>query len=256
MPPLIARMRLHDFAGPFRIEQVGEAFRRVFRLHQIGIVGNRHQGEAHAGKGAIGIALVRRPFQQFGRNIGFENALLLPGHEQGLVGAVEHVDRKDLVGAFLRHALVDALAAGAFDLHRDAGIFFLEILGEVLRDFDIDCGVIDNLAFLGRRLDQLRRDRLRRRRRGESRTQQQSTRARRDGSAHRPIDLHDVLPDPCRRGAHPAARRLIGAHHNKPNSPKRKAPVALSAGHPACGKAPPTCSSGAKPPLVWRDAEI
>jgi hypothetical protein len=67
--------------------------------------------------------------------------------------------RQSLVGKpgkpnFQCHPLVDALAAGAFDLHRNSGIFLLEILGEALRDFDIDCCVINNLALFNRRLDQ------------------------------------------------------------------------------------------------------
>ena len=36
----IAGMRLDDLAGPFRIEQVGIALWRVFRLHQIAVVAN------------------------------------------------------------------------------------------------------------------------------------------------------------------------------------------------------------------------
>ena len=37
----VARMRLDDLAGPFRIEQVGEALRRLLGLHQIGVVADR-----------------------------------------------------------------------------------------------------------------------------------------------------------------------------------------------------------------------
>ena len=36
----VARMRLDDLARPFRIEQVGEALRRLFALHQVGVVGD------------------------------------------------------------------------------------------------------------------------------------------------------------------------------------------------------------------------
>ena len=36
----VARMRLDDLADPFRIEQIGEALRRVLRLHQLGVVGD------------------------------------------------------------------------------------------------------------------------------------------------------------------------------------------------------------------------
>src|ERR1019366_7387795 len=137
--------------------------------------------------------------------------LLLPGQELRLIGGVEHVGGEDVAGALLRHALEDALAAGSFDLHGDAGILFLEVLGQSLRDFDVDPGVVDDLAFLGGRLDQLRRDRFRRRWRGEGRTQQQSERARRGGSAHSQCGFHDILPDACRRGAcsrRPSARLL------------------------------------------------
>jgi hypothetical protein len=127
--------------------------------------------------------------------------LLLPGQELRLIGGVEHVGGEDVAGALLRHALEDALAAGSFDLHGDAGILLLEVLGQSLRDFDVDPGVVDDLAFLGGRLDQLRRDRLRRRRRGGSLPEQHSKCAHCRGSAHSRCGFHDILPDACRPGA-------------------------------------------------------
>ena len=69
-----------------------------------------------------------------------------------------------LVCVLLADALEHALGAGALDAHRDAGIFRLERLGEILGDRQVHRGVEDDLALLLRRLDQRGRDRLRRRR--------------------------------------------------------------------------------------------
>ena len=70
-----------------------------------------------------------------------------------------HVDGVDVAGIFLADALEHALGAGALDPHRDAGIFRLERLGDLLGQRQVDRGVADDLAFLLRRLDQRRRDR-------------------------------------------------------------------------------------------------
>src|SRR5262249_49377384 len=42
----IARVRLDDLAGPFRVEQVGETLRRLVSLYQVRVVGNRTEGDA------------------------------------------------------------------------------------------------------------------------------------------------------------------------------------------------------------------
>ena len=67
----------------------------------------------------------------------------------------------------LPDALEHALGAGALDPHRDAGILRLERLGELLGDRQVHRGVEGELAFLLRRLDQRRRDRLGGGRRGD-----------------------------------------------------------------------------------------
>ena len=72
------------------------------------------------------------------------------------VGGVHHVDGVDVAGIFLADALEHALGAGALDAHRDARIFRLERLGQFLRDRQIGRGVIDDLAFFLRRVDQRR----------------------------------------------------------------------------------------------------
>src|SRR5262249_3217880 len=46
--PAVARMRLDDLAGPFRFEQVGEAFRRLLAPDQSGVVGDRAETHAEA----------------------------------------------------------------------------------------------------------------------------------------------------------------------------------------------------------------
>src|SRR5207245_10754941 len=45
----IAGMRLDDLALPFRVEQVGIALWRVFRLHQIAVVANGFDPAARSG---------------------------------------------------------------------------------------------------------------------------------------------------------------------------------------------------------------
>ena len=76
------------------------------------------------------------------------------------------VDRVDLAAVLLADALVHALRAGALHAHGDAGILGLERLGDALGHGQVDRRVPDDLALLLRRLDQLRRDLARRRRRG------------------------------------------------------------------------------------------
>jgi len=56
------------------------------------------------------------------------------------------------------------LSAGALDPHGDPGIFCLEGFGYLFRQRQVDRGVPDHLAFFFGRFDQLRRDRLGRRR--------------------------------------------------------------------------------------------
>jgi hypothetical protein len=67
----------------------------------------------------------------------------------------------DVAGIFLPDALEHALGAGAFDAHRNARIFRLERLGQLFRDRQIGRGIIDDLAFFLRCLDQGRRHRRR-----------------------------------------------------------------------------------------------
>ena len=54
----VARMRLDHLAGPFRIEQVGKALRRILGLHQIGVVADHAQSDAEAGEQAVGVLVL------------------------------------------------------------------------------------------------------------------------------------------------------------------------------------------------------
>ena len=110
------------------------------------------------------LVLGRIEFRDVLRHVRRQNAVALPDDEMRGVGRIHHIDGVDVAGIFLADALEHALRAGALDAHRDARIFRLERLGQLLRDRQIGRGVIDDLAFLLRRLDQRRRDRLRRRR--------------------------------------------------------------------------------------------
>ena len=156
--PLIGRMRLDDLARPFRIEQVGEALRRVLGLHQIGVVAERGEPYARQCESAVRVAMLgREMLRDLLRHIGREPAVALPDDEMRRVRGVDDVGGVDVARHLLRDALEDALGAGAFDPHRDAGIFRLERLGELLGDRQIHRGVEGELAFLLRSLDQRRR---------------------------------------------------------------------------------------------------
>src|SRR5262249_44668385 len=63
----------------------------------------------------------------------------------------------------------DALGAGALDPHRDAGELRLERFGDLLGERQVDRRVVDDLALLLGRRDQVRRDRGRGRRLGAQR---------------------------------------------------------------------------------------
>ena len=56
----VARMRLDDLALPFRIEQIGEALRRFFLFHQVGVVGDDADPDAEAGEHAIRVLVLGR----------------------------------------------------------------------------------------------------------------------------------------------------------------------------------------------------
>jgi hypothetical protein len=156
----VARMRLDDLARPFRIEQVGIAPGRLLgRLHHVGVVADDADPGAEGRERAVRIlVLLRIELGHVLRQIGLENAFALPDDEVGGIGRIDHVDGVDPAGIFLTDALKHAFGAGALHAHRDAGIFRLERLGDALRDRQVDRGVVDDLAFLLRRLEQLRRD--------------------------------------------------------------------------------------------------
>ena len=161
----VARMRLDDLALPFGIEQIGKTLRRVLRLHQIGVVGDDAEPDAEARELAVGVLVLGRiEFCDLLRHVRRQNAVALPDDEMRGIGRVHDVDGVDVAGIFLADALEHALGAGALDPHRDARIFRLERLGQFLRDRQIGRGVIDDLAFFLRCLDQRRRHRFRRRR--------------------------------------------------------------------------------------------
>ena len=81
-------------------------------------------------------------------HVGREPAVALPHDQVRGVGGVDHVDRVDAARIFLADALEHALGAGALDPHRDAGIFRLERLADLLGERQVDRGVPDDLAFL------------------------------------------------------------------------------------------------------------
>src|SRR6185436_5387210 len=87
--------------------------------------------------------------------------LALPDDEVRGVRAVHDVAVVDLARIFLADALEVALRTRALDLYGDAGILGLECLADLLGERQVDRAVPGDLAFLLRRLDELRRDALR-----------------------------------------------------------------------------------------------
>jgi hypothetical protein len=164
-------MTLDHLAAPLLIEQVGEAFRHVLRLHQVGVVAERGQPHARGDEQPVGIAVGgREMLRHFVGQIRREPAVALEGDEMRGVRAVDDVAGVDVASHLLRDALKDALGARAFDPHRDAGKLRLERLGELLGHRQIHGGVERDLALFPGGLDQRRRDRGRGRRLRAQRT--------------------------------------------------------------------------------------
>ncbi len=161
-------MRLDDLAFPFRVEQIGETFRRVLGLDELRVVLDRRQREPVGRVKPVRIAMVGRVFRDIGRHVGSEPALFLPGEQRRHIGTFDDVGGADIAAALLRDALHDALAAVAFDLHVDAGMRRLEGLGDLLRRLQLDRGVPDDFPLVLRLGEQVGRCRGRLRRRGRA----------------------------------------------------------------------------------------
>ena len=159
----VARMGLDHLAHPFRIEQVAEALRRVLSLDQARIVADDDEPHPECREHPVRIlVLILVELGDILRHERLEDAVALPDDEVRRIRGIDGVDRIDAARIFLTDALEHALGASPLDPHRNAGKFRLERLGDPLGDRQIDRGVVDHLAFLLGRLDQLRRDRSRR----------------------------------------------------------------------------------------------
>ena len=153
-------MRLDDLARPFRIEQVGKARRRHLALDEVGVVGDRAQAHAEACEHSVGILVLGGiMLGDVRRHEGSQKAVALPHDEMGSVRRIDHVDPVDAARIFLADALEHALGAAALDAHGDTGKRCLERSRDLLGQRQIDRGIVVDLSFLPRRLDQLRRDR-------------------------------------------------------------------------------------------------
>ena len=201
----VAGMRLDDLALPFGIEQVGKTLRRVLGLHQIGVVGDDAEPDAEACELAVGIPVLGRiEFRDIFGNVGRQDAVALPDDEVRGIGGIHDIDGVDVAGIFLADALEHAFGAGALHPHRDPRIFGLERLGELFGDRQVGRGVVDDLTFLLRRLDQRRRDRLGRRggRQNPGRKRGacgQCCAALQHVAARNPLTFHPFVPRACRR---------------------------------------------------------
>ena len=139
------------------------------------------RADAEAREHSIGVPVLRGIM--LGDVLGHEGRkqpVALPDDEMRGIRRLNDVDRVDAARIFLADALEKAFGAGALDTHGDAGKLRLERFCDLLGERQVDRGVVDDLAFFLRRLDERRRDRrgggragrgLRlRRRRGEANT--------------------------------------------------------------------------------------
>ena len=126
-------MRLDDLALPLRIEQIGEALRCLFLLHQVGVVGDHAQEHAEAREVTVGVLVLGRiEFRDIFRNVGRKHALILPVDEMRRIRRVDHVNRMHIGRVFLTDTLQQPLGARALDLAGNSGIFRLERLADLL----------------------------------------------------------------------------------------------------------------------------
>ena len=148
-------MTFYHFAGPFRVEQVGETFRRVLGFNKVGVVGDRRQIDARGRGHSVGIA-------KFGEKmlrdiLGHERrhpAVFLPADEVRGVRRIDDIGGADVAGEFLIDPLEQPLRAGPLDLHRDPRIGDLERLAELFADRQVHRGIQDHLGFFFRRFHQ------------------------------------------------------------------------------------------------------
>ena len=156
----IARVPLHDLSVPFRIEEVGKAFRRFLGLHQRRVVADHAQPSAPGREHPVRVPVFRRIMtRDILGNVRREPSVALPHDEMRGVGGIHDIDRINSAAVFLADALKYALGARALDARGDAGIFRFERFRDLFRDRQIYRGVPGDLAFLAGRLDQRGRDR-------------------------------------------------------------------------------------------------
>src|SRR6478735_1560416 len=93
-----------------------------------------------------------------------EPAVLLPGNDVRGIRRVDDIGGLDAGGELLVEPLEQPLRAGTFDLYGNARIGRLERLAELFADRQVHRRIENQLAFLLRGLDQVRRDRDRLRR--------------------------------------------------------------------------------------------
>ena len=151
-------MPLDQLAQVFRIEKIHEALGGVGRRHELAVVGDRTQMRALVAVEAVGIEHVGRyVLGHVLRDERRQPPVPLPGDEVRGIGAVHHVGAIDLARHLLRNAIEHALCAGTLDSDLDARELRLEGLGHGLGNREVHRGVVADLAFFLRRLDQRRR---------------------------------------------------------------------------------------------------
>ena len=109
----VAGMAFDDLALPFRIEQIGIALGRVFRLHQIGVVADDFEPGAKRRMHAVRIDLIaRKMLGHILGDVGLDPIFCSrPIDEMRRVGAAHHVDGINPARLFLCDALKHAFGA-------------------------------------------------------------------------------------------------------------------------------------------------
>ena len=213
----IARVRLHQLARPFRVEQIEVALGCVFRFHELGVVADDAEQNAQRREGAIGVdMLAGEVLGHIHRHVRREPPLPLPGQRMRGVRGVDEIDVVDAGRILLGDAREDALCPRPLDADRDPRKFRLEGLSVELGHRDLHGRIEVDLAFLLRRLDQGGRDGLARRRLrqhacGHGKGGDGRARALQRVSPRDALLRHEGLPDAVRPIHHRSDSRSLPA---------------------------------------------
>src|SRR5215831_13416213 len=99
-------MTLDDLAGPFWVEQIREALRRILGFDKPRIVTDHAEADAECCEHAVRVLLFGRKMScGVLRYEGSKQAVTLPHDEMRGVGGIDHIHCVNVAGVFLADAL-------------------------------------------------------------------------------------------------------------------------------------------------------